>query len=254
MSTRNLLSPQNVRQWIRRKLGHPTVCVELDDDQLNESIKDAFVWWSAYRGWYRHGELQFVAGQPTYDLSSVRPSVTDVMDIYFPTDPSLDITGAWPGFLDIEGFPYGDEAFADSEGGFYSGLVQWLQTRKLASHVLSSERDWMYDTTNQILTITPGNPLPQWGGKCVYLYETPFLMEDLDKVPQPDAFLIRERALAEAVYTLGRIRGKYPGGLPAAQGNVQLDGSDLLREAETKMEKLDREILLLMRPPSVVIG
>ena len=254
MSTRNLLSAQNVRQWIRRKLGHPVVCVELEDDQLNEAIKDAFVWWSAYRGWYVEGDFTFVPGTPTYDFSTHDPSVTDIMAIYFPLDPTLDVTGAWPGFLDIDGYPYGDEAWTDTEGGFYSGLVQWLQTRKLAAHVLSAERDWIYNTTTQVLTITPGSPLPQWGGKCVFLYETPFRMEDISKVPQPDAFLIRERALAEAIYTLGRIRGKYTGGLPAAQGNVSLDGADLLREAETKMEKLDREILLLMRPPSVVIG
>lgn len=250
----NILDIRTVRRWIRTKLGEPVVCVELKDDHIDQSLEDAFLWWSSYRGWYLQGNLNIVSGQPTYNLSTVTPEVVDITKIWFPLDPNLDVTGAWPGFLDVEGYPYGDEVWTDPEGGFYSGLVQWLQTRKTAAHVLSADRDWIFNEKTKILTITPGDPLPNYSGTAIYLYETPFKKEYLPQVPTADAYLIRERALAEAVYMLGRIRGKYTGGLPAAQGNVQLDGSDLLREAESKFDLLDRKIMELMPPPAVIIG
>jgi len=250
----NILDIRTVRRWVRSKLGEPIVCVELNDAQIDSSLEDAFLWWASYRGWYLQNSFQIVSGQQAYDLSALLPEVVDITKIWFPLDPNLDVTGAWPGFLDVEGYPYGDDMSGDAQGGFYAGLVQWMQTRKTTAHVLSADRDWFFNEKTKSLIITPGAPMPNYSGTAIYLYETPFKKEYLPQVPTADAYLIRERALAEAAYTLGRIRGKYTGGLPAAQGNVQLDGSDLLREAESKFEILDRKIMELMPPPAVIIG
>ena len=57
-----------------------------------------------------------------------------------------------------------------------------------------------------------------------------------------DQWMIREWALAEVKYMLGRIRGKYTGGLPAAGGERQLDGDNLLDEARADKERLRMEI------------
>lgn len=248
------LGIENIRSFIMHKLGHPVVCVELNEAQLDRAIEDAFIWWSAYRGWYKEAKLQLALGQQEYDLSLVDPPVSGVVAIYFVADYGWDLESLWSGFLDVQGYPYDWYLAEEGRGGFYSGIVQWQQSREMGARVLSVDEDWFYDSQNKILTITPAPDENRASQQIVYKYETPFDSRYLSMVPPQDAFLIRERALAEAKYILGRIRGKYTSGLPAAQGNVSLDGSELIQEAQADYERLDRELLALMPPPAIIVG
>jgi hypothetical protein len=255
----NILKIESVRKWVRNTLGEPVVCVELEDIQIEQALENAFLWWSTYRGWYLEQSIAVTASNPEYNLDTLITTptgneVVDVVKVYFDLNPNFDLSGAWPGFLDVDGFPYGDEEFNNNSGGYYSGLVQWMQQRKIASHVLSADRDWMFNAKTKLLILTPGEPLPSYSGTAVVRYETTFKKEHLTMVNPSDAYLIRERALAEAKRTLGMIRGKYTGGLPAAQGQVQLDGSELRSEAVQEMERLDQKIMELMPPPQMIIG
>jgi len=254
----NILRSTSVRTWIRQALGEPVVCVELEDTQIHQALESAFLWWATYRGWYLESEIQVTAGTPEYDLNTLITTptgneVVDVVKVFFQLDPNFDISGAWPGFLDVDGYPYGDEIWSNTQGGYYSGLVQWLQTRKIASHVLSADRDWFFNWKTKILTVTPHEPLPEFSGKAVVRYETTFKADYLTKLNNADAYLVRERALAETKRILGNIRGKYSS-LPAAQGNVNLDGDTLRQEAQAEMRDLDEKIMSLMPPPQIVIG
>ncbi len=254
----NILRVTNVKTWIRQALGEPLVCVELKDEQIQQALESAFLWWMTYRGWYLEYQIQVTAGQPEYNLNTLittptQNEVVDVVKVYFQLDPNFDVTGAWPGFLDIEGYPYGDEVWGETAGGYYAGLVQWLQHRKIAAHVLSADRDWFFNPNTKILTVTPGDPLPGYSGAAIVRYETTFKPEYLTQLNNADAYLVRERALAEAKRILGNVRGKYQS-LPAAQGNVTLDGDTLRQEAQQEMRDLDEKIMSLMPPPQIVIG
>jgi len=248
------LGIENIRSFIMRKLGHPVVCVELDEEQVDQAITDAFIWWSAYRGWYKEAELQLVIDQSEYDLSAVDPPVVGIIDIYFVADYGWDLEYLWEGFLDVNGYPYDWYLQNEGQGGFYSGIVQWQQMRETGARVLSVDADWIFNSQTKVLTITPRPSDNMVAQKIVYKYETPFDSKYLSMVPPQDAFLIRERALAESKYILGRIRGKYTGGLPAAQGNVSLDGDNLLQEAQADFDRLDRELMALMPPPAIITG
>ena len=248
--TCTLLDVQQLNKYITRKLGGSAVCVELSKTDIDGSVEDAFFWWSAYHGWYKEHALSIVQDQVEYDLSAVDPCVSNVMKVWFTIDPLLDFSRTYPGFLDVDGVPYADLGFSQSQGGFYSGIVQWLQTREIAARVLSADRDWWYNLDTQILHITPPGIE---SGAAVVLYSTPFKKEFLAKVPAEHAWLIRERALAEAKYTLGRIRGKYTGGLPAAQGNVSLDGADLIREAQEDFERIETKMIEMTEPPGILV-
>ncbi len=242
---------QNLREWIKRKLGDPIVCVETSDEQIDMAVQDAFLWWSSYRGWYREETFNAIAGQVEYDLSAVDPVVSDVVKVFFTASLRIDLSNTWNGFLDINGYPYDQNAAQQGNIGFYSGLVQWLQQREIAARVLSVDKDWFFNQETKILSLAPE---PQESGKVIYMYKTPFISDYLPLVPQAEQYLIRKRALAETKYTLGRIRGKYTGGLPAAQGNVSLDGADLIREAQDDFDKLDQELLALIPPPMFLIA
>ena len=246
-----LINIQNVRTWIRQSLGSPVVCVETTDEQIDQTIEDAFLWFGAYRGWYRETAISILSGQPDYDLSAVDPEVSDVMKVWFTQDPRLDMTRIWGGFLDVDGVPWDDFGQEQDRGGLYSGIVQLLQTREIASRVLSANRDWEFNIETKVLHVSPADMM---SGKAIVLYATPFKKEYLPLVPAEYAFLIREYALARTKYILGRIRGKYSGGLPAAQGNVSLDGGDLIQEAQSDFERLEQKLLDLMPPPGIIIG
>jgi len=246
-----LLNIQSLRKFIRTALGEPVVNVEMKDEQIDIAIEEAFEWWNAYRGWYLQYAFSVVEGQVEYDLSAVDPPVVDVTHVWFTIDSRLDLSGVWPGFLDIDGYPYDGFDREQSQGGFYSGLVQWLQMRETGARVLSADLDWFYNDKTKTLIITPAEAS---SGAAVLLYQTPFNKDFLPQMPPDQAYLIREYALAWGKYILGRIRGKYTGGLPAAQGNVSLDGADLIREAQEDFERLEQKMMDLMPPPSIVIG
>lgn len=248
------LGIENIRSFIMRKLGHPIVCVELDEAQIDQAVSDAFIWWSAYRGWYKEAALQLVIDQQEYDLSAVDPPVSGIIDIYWVADYGWDLEYLWGGFLDVQGYPYDWYMAEEGQGGFYSGILQWQQSRKTGARILSVDADWLYNPQTKILTVTPSPNENRVGQQIIYKYETPFDQKYLSMVSPQDAFIIRERALAEAKYILGRIRGKYTGGLPAAQGNVSLDGSELIQEAQADYERLDRELMALMPPPAIIVG
>lgn len=242
---------QSLRKFIRMALGEPVVCVEMTDEQIDMAVDEAIEWWSAYRGWYLQHTFSVISGQVEYDLSAVDPPVIDVMKVWFSLDPRVDLSGAYSGFLDVDGYPYDGFNQEQSQGGVYSGIVQWLQMRETGARILSADLDWFFDDKTKILTVTPAEASP---GAAVVLYQTPFKKSYFPQVAPDQAHLIREYSLAWSKYILGRIRGKYTGGLPAAQGNVSLDGADLIREAQEDFQRLEQKMLDLMPPPSIVIG
>jgi hypothetical protein len=135
-----------------------------------------------------------------------------------------------------------------------------LQTLESAQRVLSADPAWEfyrddYDKDNpiRILRLMPA-PTLRASGTIVYLYRVDPRDIKLHMYTQRDLWLVREWALAEAKYMLGRIRGKYPGGLPAAGSDRQLDGSDLVQESFSDKERLEAKILDYGGPVMPVVG
>jgi hypothetical protein len=53
---------------------------------------------------------------------------------------------------------------------------------------------------------------------------------------------VRSHALALCKSFLGQARNKFPGGHPGPQGNVTLNGDQLLQESQAEIEKLEEEL------------
>lgn len=255
------------RKWVRRKLGEDgscTVRVELTDGQIDQALDDAKDWWNAYLGLFRESEASIAAEQTEIDLSAVTPRVDDVMQVFFPADIELvDFRGLYPGFLDVNGIPY-DMTGIGSGGMVYGAnspqgtIVQVLQSMDTAKRILSAEPSWEFyrddvDENNPIRTLRL-MPSAAYGGKIIYLYRVDPRDIKLHMYKQRDLWLIREWALAECKYMLGRIRGKYTSGLPAAGGDRTLDGELLLSEAREDKERLEQKILDYSGPIMPLVG
>jgi len=249
------------RKWTRLQLGQDgscTVKVELTDNQLDQALENAKEWWNAFFGLHKEAYFSLVAHQVEYDLSAVSPAVDEVMKVYFTHSSELiDFRGLYPGFLDVNGIPY-DAMGTYDQNSPLGTITQTLQQMKTARRVFSSDPDWEYyredfDENNPVRLLRLMPP-PVDTGTGVYVYRVAPSAVKLHMYKPRDLFLIREYALAEAKYMLGRIRGKYPGGLPAAGSDRQLDGESLISESREDKERLERKILDYGGPVMPCIG
>jgi hypothetical protein len=247
---------QEFKIWVKRQLGEdegcPSVKVELSDKQIEQALQNAFEWFSSHVGFYREASVSLIAGQGEYDLSSISPSVHDVVNAWFPVSiSSLDFSVLYPGFLDISGIPLG---YAD---GFSSGMwgdnsypqttiVQALQSQGAMEKWLSADLDWEFyrDATQEpVVRIFRVMPVPQYTtGTCIIQYSIDPDEVKLEWFGKKYLYYIKQWALADAKYMLGRKRGKFSS-LPTAGGERQLDGNDLINEARDDKRELEEKIM-----------
>jgi len=220
------MTRNDIKQWIREKLGYPAINVELSDEQLDQAVQKAIIWYEAnIGGVMKEAELTLVAGQNEYILDE---DVIDVVDIYFPRLPLLPGRGA----LEV-GFPW--RLVRQEMAGFIAAQVQMESLRKY----LGWEHGWEYIPAEHKLRIypTPSNSIG--GMKIVYKYLSK--IKDIDDIDKADLDALMEYALAEAKEILVAIRGKYRSvALPA--GETELDADRLADEARTAKDKLDEWI------------
>jgi len=245
---------QEFKRWIRRKLGDDgqcTVKVELTEQQIEQALEDAKDWFNVFVGIYRESSLNIAEGTVEYDLSAVIPAIDTVSKVWFPRrGTEIDFSVLYPGFLDVEGIPYGVGTLW-GEGYPQTSITQTLQTLESMSKLLSSDLDWefykdtMVDPATKTLRIMPS---PKQGGVVYYFYRVDPSAIKLENYDPKHLWFIREWALAEAKYTLGRIRGKYSGGLPAAGGDRSLDGEALITESREDKERIEEKILDMQGP------
>lgn len=246
---------QEFKVWARRKLGQDDSCgvkVELTDNQLAQALEDSIEWFNAFVGLHKESSLTFVSDQTEYDLSAVTPHIEQVVKVWFPRRATeIDFSVLYPGFLDIEGIPYG---FGTLWGMGYpqTTVVQTLQALESNGKFLSADLDWEFYSDNTTVPVTRKlriMPAPKESGTAIYLYRIDPKDIKLEHYDARYLWIIREWALAEAKYTLGRIRGKYSGGLPAAGGDRMLDGDALIAEAREDKDRLEEKVLDFQGPP-----
>lgn len=249
------------RSWAKRQLGDDGACtigVEITDKQIDQALNNAKEWWNAFVGLHKEQYFSIVADQIDYDLSAVTPRVDEVLKVYFTHSAELiDFRGLYPGFLDVNGIPYDAMGVYDQNSPLGT-ITQTLQQMKTARRVFSSDPDWEFyredfDEDNPIRLIRMMPP-PTDTGTGVYLYRVDPDDIKLHMYKPRDMWMIREWALADCKYMLGRIRGKYPGGLPAAGGDRQLDGADLIAEAREDKDRLKQEVIEYSGPMMPVVG
>ena len=250
---------QDFKQWVRDMLGEGTcgVRVELDDKAIERSLKTAKEWYSIFCGLYRESTLALVSGQTEYDLTSISPGVDSVLKVWFPSAGyQLDYSVLYPGFLDIQGFPYGD-MMTMGLGYPQTTIVQTMQSIESLERVLSADLDWEYVEDRMVDPVVKKlrvMPAPGRSGVAIIFYRVNPDEIKIQHYGSKDLYFVREYALALCKYKLGRVRGKYTSGLPAAGGDRQLDGESLISEAKEDMQRIEEKVLNSQGPVLPLVG
>lgn len=224
----------DIKDYIRRRFGYPTVSVELNDAHLCDVLQEAKDWFSRFidLGRVKEATLLTTTAQSQYTVAA---DVDKVVRVWFeyPQDP-FSVAFA---FADVE-IQYPQSI----EGGSYSSILQELQYRKQARRILTADQDWWFNETDRQLTV---HPVPAEGMNVRYRYIASGF--DWAQLSPYHVALIRRRAVAEAMFVLSQIRGKYSE-LPGSTGSITLNGADLLGEASSQLSQLDEEIRGIQTP------
>ena len=120
----------------------------------------------------------------------------------------------------------------------------------MGKRVLGVDRGWEFNRMTRTLYLLPK---PSQSELIYYDYKGVIGQEHIPDLPIRDYDLLRRYALAEAKEILGRIRSKYAS-IPAAGGEINLDGSTLLDEAKAEKERLEEEIGETALPMPFITG
>jgi hypothetical protein len=237
-------SADEIKGYISRNLGAPTVAVELTNDQYDDAISEAKLWFMGLIGQMKNKVLTI---QPDGGAFDVADDCLSVVECHFDINRAgLFDQFSWAG---VELSPYGFSgnyggAYGSLGGGGYFDIVQSMAYLEQARRILSADRDWEWDWQAKKLRIYPTSGDIGTNVFVVYMVDE----MDLSKVRPYEYRLIRKYALAEAMTILGNVRTKYADG-PSATGTITLNGQDLLANADVIRDTV-REQILALRPPA----
>lgn len=229
--TNQLMTREELRQWILRRLGAPFWEIELCEDHVTDAVEQAVRWFAAKRGVSKFFQITTTSSVVEYQLDSEIDRVIDVAYETLKLDLSLIFS---PFTLLEEKIPY-DVFASGGSGGLYSSYVQALQYITTAKRILSAEFEWTQFNDKLFLA-----PPPDGARRLVVWAKINFTK--IEELGERDHELVKRYALAKARADLAWIRGKY-GEYPSAQGSTSLNWDRLLDESNAEIERLEEEIM-----------
>jgi len=222
-----------IKKYVLAKLGHPTVEVELTEDQWETILRTT----GDFIAHYFSNEQRFAVFwtqplQSVYDLPS---------DAYWIEEAAWD-----PVVTRIDQI-FGAESFLFNIGnitGIHLILTDyWLlqSYRRFSQRMLGQEGHWEVLGDNKIRLY----PTPKGSFPVVILY-----IPSVTTWRTPaNRLLTMDMALAESMIALGRARKKFSS-LPAPDGgNLTLDGDDLVAKGEELRKQVMEQAILLSSDP-----
>ena len=218
------LTRDSVVDYVRSRLGFPIVDVELEDEHIDLAIEDALMLFNRYIG-----EIQ--------------------MRCYYDRIDSfvLDMEEGVRGVCDIKAsFPETNRIFAQLNifelmyKMVYPQLPvgEWYMMRsfyEMYQRVRGSEAEWEYDAFNRKLYVDcAGGP---WDIYVALVKD--LTMDTLQEGYRAYTRMFLDGALAYAKLTLGKIRGKFGGTIPAPGGALMTDADKIEAEAMVELEKVE---------------
>ena len=235
---------------IKMHFGYPIVKVELEDKQIINHIdraRNKYVKWAIGNSTQeRYCTVMLSAGQDEYDMPS---DCVNVVSYSKKASSSINT------LFTIENYLFNMGMYAplsESAGANGYTLVSYHIARDFLETVSRydvDEYNWTYHKHTNKLEINPkpasGNSL-SWtsGGVCYGPYDSPgFVLIKMYAVEGEDTDLyesgwILEYATALSKKTLGLIRRKFASFGSIGNTGLSLDGSELVSEADSELERL----------------
>lgn len=207
-------------QWIRKELGEVYVgkkllmAVEIDNDTIKEKIYDAVDTYNERLPAARKIQRPYVRNQNYIDLSDV-VGIRGVLDVEHEHNKFYEFSH--PSGESV-GVPY------NYEGIDLDNIV--FQRNYYTDALIHTDSNfvWEYDAQDNKLSVANA---PSWATSVVIEYT---VNNSFDTIRPGDRLDLRKLAYALSAQVLGRIRGKYPDGVPGAGGTVRMNGAELLQE------------------------
>jgi hypothetical protein len=225
-------APTDTISWAKRKLGYPTIQVELTNDQWNDAASDALLLYNRYKPSTVLGVTRVQQSNKKYALPT---GITGIID--FCPEPNI------PQFSQIE-FSI---LYRSPQTYLYDvqDLAWWQSHLRMVSRIFGFQPEFRFENLPDV----NGNPqpyifissIPQGINSVSWLGTQAQTWQNL---PAFDLDLMRKLTLAYAKGTLGMIRRKY-GGVPSPESNgmIQLDGERLTEESEKEIAELQEFIM-----------
>ena len=252
------ITKTEIRQWVREQLGAPMIKVELTDKQIDNNIdyaRDRYIKIAIGNATQEaYITMLLSGGVDAYELPS---GVTTVVDYIDATSSSMG--GNINTLFTIENYFYSQGMLANLHEPFnlvgYHIALEFLETLNRYVH---SEYQWFHNNfTNQlILTPTPSTSADGGGtmitsyttaGDPVYIDSPGFVLLRVFKTIATDEDVygqqtVKDYTLALCMRTLGLIRRKFASFSSVGNQGLTLDGSELISEAETMLERLEERL------------
>jgi len=220
---------QYIIDWVRKKLGDPTINVELDETQIKQNIDDVLELFQKYKPKETYVSQEYPRG---YHFIDPPDNAVGVLDVEFSRSD-------YSSYESIEGALLYDPFYFLSAGGL-SGID--VQTYDLVRHwteVIARE----FGSEEGCIFLDDGRLFIQVPGTMKVSIKWALPLDGLSSVHRPYQQLFLNLVLAKSRQILGHIRGKYAQGVPGAGGMVQLDGEYQRTKGAEDEEKYTQELI-----------
>ena len=215
-------------------LGSGRVDVELDPSHIDSAITMALLMFSVYAPVEYSINLTAADGQTKFDLTSLGSDVviTQVNRSGTSITPNID-PFSFESYISQKGYDIVDVAI----------LQNYVET---VNQTLGKEFQWRFEYPFLYLN------KPLLAGEMLEVkYTKPY--QSVEEVPIKYLPFFIRYAKAELKEILARIRGKYRG-MPASEGTVEMDYSDLLSEAQTEKQEALKELKRVSQRGIFIVG
>jgi len=218
---------EDVRQYVKLRLGAGVVRVELKDEHIDAAAMEALRVYSRYRPLRRFVPVELVEGVVEYSMDY------DVLGIY-----KMDFVHRQVSLAVVEDIFHRRYYEPIHDMDQYITYLQYIDTLK---RVLSIEPEWHFERS-----LKEGAPPKLYihapnQANTILALAVCIVKRPLHHVPYLHEDWIQRYALAFCKEVLGRVRGKWQG-VPSPSGGQGLDASTLLSESAQEMQQLDQEI------------
>lgn len=215
--------------WVRKKLGDPTIQIELDETQIEQSIDDVMELFMIYRPVENNIGKQYGRGHYLLDPPT---GAIGVLDVEF-------VRNDFATYESVEGALLYDPFYFLSAGGI-TGID--IQTYDLVRHwleIISRE----FGSEEGYLLLDDGRVFLQVPGTFDVTIKWAMPWTGLGNIHRPYQQLFLNLTLAKSRQILGHIRAKFSQGVPGAGTMVQMDGEYQREKGATDEEKFTDELI-----------
>jgi hypothetical protein len=225
------LTVTDIREYIKAMMGFPNVFAELTGTQYGILIEEALQLYG------QHCPVENIAFLSTFQSTIMEYNLPQI-----PYTGPYDVKFVRKVVTPIASDPVFGREYLRSNQPDLGTLIMGEAYLDTALRILSSEPDWrwVHDTRNLYVSMGPGISPQIYGG-----YEVSVRFFDsvvLEKVPKDHHRWFKRYCLCVAKSMIGQTRSKFSGMVPAPGQPLQLNGAQLLQQADQEMDTLKNEL------------